>query len=379
MSGTGVVVVGPAPPLRGGISAHTARLVEHLGSSGGGASALSYRRLYPSLLFPGRDQRHGSNRPDWVREDLDVLDPAAARHALAGFDGDVVVQWWHPVVAAAVLAAVRDVPAARLAVVVHNARPHEWFPAAGPALRALLRRAGRVVCHGEAEAARVRGGRAFGLAGRPGPDVLVAPLPCLVSAADLEAGAGRPAPPGLPPGARVFVAAGHLRAYKGTLDLVAAWSSARRPANAVLALVGESYLDAGDHRRLLACCAKDPSIVLVDRYVDDVEFVSWLTAAEAVLAPYAAASQSGTLPLAAALGVPAVVSDAGGLPAQAGPGSSVVRAGDREALRLALEHRFDLGLAVDVAARRRAASQEAAAFSLRWARVVEALGVGRRP
>jgi glycosyltransferase involved in cell wall biosynthesis len=285
-----------------------------------------------------------------------------------------VLQWWHPVTAPALLAAVAGLPPSRVAAVCHNARPHEAFPAAAALARAVLGRCGRVLCHSPREAARLRD-----LLGGCGARIVTAPLPCLVPAPELLAGCGRTPVEAGGRGGRLFVAAGHLRAYKGTDVLLRAWQSARRPAQAWLALVGEWYLHGRAARALRSRIADDPSIVVVDRYVDNVELASWLTLAEAVLAPHLDASQSGILPIAAALGVPAVVSDAGGLAGQAGPGTAVVRAGDPESLRAALERRFEAGYPVDLAARRAAAAGSSVRIRKEWQAVVEAIDGAGRP
>lgn len=381
-----VVVVGPAPPLRGGISAHTARLVEALHLSGRAARAFSYRRLYPSAGFPGRTQRVAAEAAGWSEEILDVLVPsswAALRRRLAeAEDATVVLQWWHPVVAPALLVATRDIERHRLVAVCHNVTPHEALPGATLAARTLLGRCGRVVCHSNAQVLEVKT-----LLGGGSPEIVSVALPPLVPMATLL-DARRDRPPRLlareiedsPEGARFVVAAGHARNYKALDVLVSAWSSAPRPPGARLLLVGESYLRGGARRRLALQTAADPSIVIVDRYVEDAEFVSILARAEIVVAAYRRASQSGVLPLAKALGLRTVVSDAGGLAEQA-PEAAVVKAGDAVDLARVLGRL----LAHDASGRTvgrvdpgQVSREMEAAFLRDWRLVVEAIvGVSR--
>ena len=49
-----IVLIGPAPPVRGGIAAHTAGLARALDAGGHRCRVLSYARVYPDSLFPGR-------------------------------------------------------------------------------------------------------------------------------------------------------------------------------------------------------------------------------------------------------------------------------------------------------------------------------------
>jgi glycosyltransferase involved in cell wall biosynthesis len=376
-TGEGFAVVGPAPPLRGGIAAHTARLVEHLRDSGREATALSFRRLYPSAFYPGRRQSEEGEGPGWSRADLDVLDPrtgAEAGRRLAQGPRTVVIQWWHPVVAGALLPLVARVERERLVAVVHNALPHEFFPAAAAIARSVLGRCGGLVTHSEAEASRLRA-----LLG-PGARIETVALPCLLAAADLEAGAARRPPEAPAPSARILLAAGPRRAYKGSDLLLRAWGNAARPPEAVLALVGENYLGRRGLRLVPRAREADRSILVVDRYVTDQDLASWVMTAEALVLPYLRASQSGVLALGAALGVPALVSDAGGLGGQVGPADRVLPAGDLDALASAIEETFAGSLSEAMASRRREGTAVVPQrLAQEWQRVVEAIEAVRRP
>lgn len=75
----------------------------------------------------------------------------------------------------------------------------------------------------------------------------------------------------------------------------------------------------------LRSAARQPGIVLHERFVDDDAFDLWIRAADAVLTPYRAASSSGVLARAQLLGTPVITSDLPGLAAQAGSADVVVR------------------------------------------------------
>jgi len=370
----GVVVVGPAPPLRGGIAAHTARLVEHLLGGGTEASAISYRRLYPSMAFPGRSQRNSGEQPPWSEEVLDAMDPLTWKRVagrLAATDATVVLQWWHPVTAPALLTATAGLARERLVAVCHNALPHENLPGSKLAARQVLGRCSRVLCHSEAERGRVRT-----LLGENVADVVHAPLPCLIAAQHFGVDALPPELRRTLEGSRLFVAAGHQRGYKGTALLLEVWSRLARPPDAKLVVAGECYLRGGARREVAGLAAADPSIVLLDRYVDDAELVSLLTLAEALVLPYLAASQSGLVPIARALDLACVVSDAGGLAEQVSADSEVVRAGDATELAGALRRRLARA-PLPLRATKRQPDQRAIASD--WRRVIEAMVSGLRP
>ncbi|HEY2775309.1 MAG TPA: glycosyltransferase family 4 protein [Candidatus Binatia bacterium] len=363
-----VLVVGPAPPLRGGIAAHTRGLVEYLRATGTEAAAASWSRLYPSLAFPGRSERGSGARPSWCDERLSIASPrtwTSLGHLLAASRATVIVQWWHPVSAPALLAATRRVAPERLVAVCHNVLPHEPVPLAAEAARRLLGRCGVVLCHSSAEAEV-----ASRLLAPKACRVVSAPLPCLIPAESVAcAAASRKS-------ARIFLVPGHQRPYKNIAGVERAWSAARRPPEARLVIAGESYLKGTKRREVEKLAADDRSIILQDQYLDDNSLMSILASAEALVAWHRTSSQSGFLPLAAALGLPAIVSDAGGLPEQARalPDSDVVPAGDEAALATVFEARLAIPADRDEAARTAALRQLPVRIARSWQLVVEAIG-----
>ncbi|MBI5504801.1 MAG: glycosyltransferase [Deltaproteobacteria bacterium] len=392
-----VALVGPIAPLRGGIASHSARLVEALARGGWAVEVLSYSRLYPRLGFPGSSQfldpaaaldaTPEAEPHARVHTLLDTLDPRSWRRSaacLARMDpARVVVQWWHPVTAPALIWLLSGRQRQSVTILCHNLLPHEAFPLARRLARATLGRAGLVVCHSRRVADQVLGL----LPTARVETVELAPLidPDRQSGFDPRAWAA--ARYGFAAGSPLVLMAGHLRSYKGVEVLLEAWRlrPRRGTAGERLLLVGECYLRGSARRRVLAAVAADPSIVFVNRYVDDGELVRLLRICRVLVLPYLRASQSGILPLATALGVPCLVSDAGALAEQA-PAARVLASGDAGALAAALG---------EVLADRRAgeAGAEAAMtgrgagcaakrdgdFHAQWRSLVEVVSGGVRP
>ena len=59
------VLVGPSAPLRGGIAIENDALARALGQAGHTVEQVSFRRLYPSLIFPGRSQFDEGQMSSW--------------------------------------------------------------------------------------------------------------------------------------------------------------------------------------------------------------------------------------------------------------------------------------------------------------------------
>lgn len=206
---------------------------------------------------------------------------------------------WTPLIAPALArAGLRYVP------VVHDALPHPGDPA--PLLRWRLDR--ELACASAAVALSETVATAIAARFPRLPLIhlpLGAHLPFGVAAAerrsDLDA---------MPAEKRAdFLFFGRIRAYKG-LDLLRdAWALvvAARPG-VTLRVVGDGDLDA-----VAPGLAALPGVTVERRWVPDEEMAAVIGAAGALVLPYREASQSGVLPLALALGVPAVATMVGGL------------------------------------------------------------------
>lgn len=176
---------------------------------------------------------------------------------------------------------------------VHDPVEHPGQPAHGRILTALsdawITRANAFIVHSEALVAPLRpsaGSRPIGVVPHG-----VRPTP-------------RPRPV---PEAPCVLFFGRLEPYKGISVLVAAmhrvWD-VRPDVELVVAGDGPCRRDVPEH----------PKIRRLFRYIPDAEREELLASASVVCAAYSEASQSGVVSLAVARGIPAVVSDRGGLP-----------------------------------------------------------------
>jgi glycosyltransferase involved in cell wall biosynthesis len=135
----------------------------------------------------------------------------------------------------------------------------------------------------------------------------------------------------------VFVCAGFFHADKGFDRAVRAFGIAGSPGR--LFVVGSVRAPTSDTLGhvdgLRTLCERTDGVTMIERYVSDVEFDEWITAADAVVFPYRRAWSSGALARAQRLGTPAFVADVGGLAEQAGPNDVVFDSDDALARLLA--------------------------------------------
>ncbi|MEZ5098343.1 MAG: glycosyltransferase [Thermoleophilia bacterium] len=165
---------------------------------------------------------------------------------------------------------------------------------------------------------------------------------------------------GIEAGDVVFLAFGHVRAYKSLDVLLDAFARLEAP-HARLVIAGLPVDDASA-RLVESAAARDPRIVPVLRFVDDAEVTGLFAAADAAVVSRGDGGTSGSIVLALSLGVPVV---AAALPAYAellggGAAGWAFAAGNPGSLRAALADAATDGTRDDRAAAARALAEERA-------------------
>lgn len=144
---------------------------------------------------------------------------------------------------------------------------------------------------------------------------------------------------GIESDARVFLCIGFLQHSKGFDRAVQAFRSVRSK-QARLYVVGSVRLEDPAnvrHAELLRnLAAEDPRVRLVERFVDDREFDTWVIAADVLICPYREIWTSGVAARAKLHEKPLIVSRAGGLSDQSAQGDLVFE--DEAQLEAALAH-----------------------------------------
>ncbi|MEW6268065.1 MAG: glycosyltransferase [Thermodesulfobacteriota bacterium] len=349
-----LAVVGPFHPLRGGIALHTAEMASAARRRGHDVRVLSYSRLYPDLLFPGRSQLDPDSTPvvgaDVPRAALLASSapwtwPRAAAWLAAASPDVVVLQRWHPFFApalATVAARARSV-GARIVWMVHNARPHEgragpWRPL----LTLGMRRGDVCLTHAasELEALRTLGVKAeLSVVPHPAPSIVPKRVDGAAARRALQ----------IPDEAIVFLFFGYVRRYKGVdvlLEALARLAEDGPPWRALIA--GEWYVDRAAADRAVARPPLRGRVSILDGYLSTEDAARCFAASTVVVLPYRSGTQSGVVPLAYAHGRGVVTTRVGGLAEAVRHGETglLVPREDPAALALALEEirrgrRFD--------------------------------------
>ncbi len=290
-------IVGPLPPLKGGISQHTARVADAMKTFGYDVGRFSWRHQYPKVLY-----RRSAIDPDAVgnpgtRWDLSWFNPVSwVRTGRMAKEHDIVfTPWVSPFHFLPLLVLLWFSRASVRVIHVHNVRPHERMPFAGLLARLVLGRADLLLCHAESIRAELE---------QLSIEVptCVLPMPSLLG---IE-------PSSLPPSPPVkLLFAGTIRHYKG-LDLAIAALELVDPAVYSLTIAGEVWSE-DSVPSVAALRARGMSVDERLGYVADNELSELLQSHHVLLAPYRAATQSGVVSLAQSAGRVVVATAVGGL------------------------------------------------------------------
>jgi glycosyltransferase involved in cell wall biosynthesis len=327
-----VALVGPTPPLRGGIVAYTEGLRVALEARGHSVERVSIQRLFPRWISRGRVGEGSGGVP--LENAIDALAPTTWRRAVESISADVVVaQHWTPILVPALTAVFAGASGSRRLLVCHNFTPHEYVPGARRLVESLLRRADAAIFHSRhvetVALARIEKGHL---------ESRVVPMPMLIPP---FTAARRPAELAVDDAVDVPLIAlvGHLRRYKGLDCLAGACRLVDPELRFHLVIAGEPIGTTWELGRLVRLARPGVRVTVVRRYLEDAELIWLLQSAATVMLPYSRASQSGVLPLALRLSRHIVLSDAGGLAEQVGGGGapvSIVPARDSRRLALAI-------------------------------------------
>ncbi|MBI2883510.1 MAG: glycosyltransferase [Candidatus Methylomirabilis oxyfera] len=308
------VLVGPAAPLRGGIAIDNDALAQALRQAGHTVEQVSFCRLYPALLFPGRSQYDiGKNyEHSQAQHCIDSINPLSwwrAARTISRLQPQMVTfQWWHPFFApcyATIMTRLRRTcPNTSRILISHNTRPHEPISGQDTALRLVVRRCDGVVVRSRSEYELIT-------TVAPGTAVRIANYPLLGTSQvlpDREEAQHR-----LGVSGRVLLFFGYIRKYKGLDLLLRALALVPVDLGVTLLVAGEFYEPVESYRALGRALGIAERIRIIDRYIGEREWPELFAATDALVLPYVAASQSMSITLAYAFGKPVIVTRVGGL------------------------------------------------------------------
>jgi glycosyltransferase involved in cell wall biosynthesis len=351
-AGTGakIVIVGPAYPLRGGNALFVAHLFDSL-KVDHDVTVVSFKRLYPTLLFPGTTQMNVSRDPVKTtpsRQIIDSMNPVTWFRAARWISRRsrrpdlVIFTWWNPFFGpchGVIARLVKRMARSGIVFVCENVVSHENRWVDRFLTRFALSAADYFMVLSEVVAQRIQS--LF-------PDVplrkAALPIYDCYRSTSVDRAAVR-ARLGLTRKTLLFF--GYVREYKGLAYLIRAMPLIVPEVDVELLIVGEFYDDRAKYDGLVRDLGLGDRVKIVAEHVPDEAVGDYFAAADLAVLPYVSATQSGITQVAYAFGLPVVSTDVGGLPEVVRDGETgyIVPSRDESALAAAIVRYFaeDMG------------------------------------
>jgi glycosyltransferase involved in cell wall biosynthesis len=311
-----VVIIGPAHPLRGGLATFDHRLAKEFINTGNDCSIYSFSLQYPSFLFPGKTQYTDEPAPKGITiysviNSVNPLNWARTGNRLKKERPDIiVVRYWLPFMGPAlgtILRRVRKNKHTRIVCIADNVIPHEKRFGDKPFTKYFLKSCDAFVTMSEKVMSDLRQFEKI----KP---VELVHHPLYDAFGDIMPKAEARKKLGLPEDEKLILFFGFIRKYKG-LDLLFEAMSHLKDSGIKLLVAGEFYEDEKSYHEQIKKLGIDDQLLLRTDFIPDGEVKYYLSATDAVIQPYRAATQSGVTPLAYHFEKPMIVTNVGGLPA----------------------------------------------------------------
>jgi glycosyltransferase involved in cell wall biosynthesis len=308
-----IAIVGTAYPLRGGISHYNALLYQELAKSHL-VEIITFKRQYPSILFPGKTQKETEGELLRVpsEERVDSINPfnwLAVGNDLARRAPDLIIfKYWLPFFGpcfGTIARRARRNGRTRVVYICDNVVPHEKRPGDAAFTRYAFGAADGFIVQSDIVERDL-------LAFLPGARYRKVPHPVYnifgtrMDKAQARAALGVRAE-------RILLFFGYVRPYKGLTVLLDALAEVRTRMDVHLMVVGEFYDDEQKYREQINRLGLASVVTLNADYVANDRVGTYFSASDAVVLPYLSATQSGIAQIAYNFDRPVIATDVGGL------------------------------------------------------------------
>jgi len=330
-----IVLIGPVRPYRGGIAHSTTILSEKL-AKGNDLLVLSFSRMFPKILYPGRFQREKGPSPKGFKTEftLDSINPlswARAVKRIKEFKADVVIfEWWTTFLTPCYRYIARRVkPQSKVSVICQNVLPHEKISVHSFLSKLFLGQAGSFVTLAKSDEKLLKklipGAKAKTII-EPTYDSLVGLKKATKSSAKKKLGIRQ---------GKALLFFGFVRPYKGLEYLLKAMPAILEKNDCRLMVVGEFWEPKEKYSVLIEELGISEKIRIVDKYVSDKSVPLYFGACDAVVLPYTSSTESGIIQLAFGYNTPIITTRTGGNPDLIEDGKSGLLVRPRSAKELA--------------------------------------------
>ncbi|MDR0687185.1 MAG: glycosyltransferase [Prevotellaceae bacterium] len=274
--------------------------------------AVTFSRMYPNFLFPGKTQYvEGYSKFSKINaiRVLDSVNPVSyykTARIIKKFQPDIVIiAYWMTFFIPAYTAIARLLRKnTRIIALFHNVISHEPYFFDKILLKYFIGQSSASIVMSAAVERDL-------LSLKPDAKFLYKPHPLYDHFGQAVPKAEAREKLGLHPDKKTLLFFGLIRGYKGLDLLIEAFG--KLPAEYQLLIAGEPYGSFEKYRAQVAALPNAQDVYVEARYISDAEVPLFFSAADACALPYRSATQSGITSVAYHFGLPMIATDVGGL------------------------------------------------------------------
>ena len=310
-----LVIIGPAWPLRGGLSAFDEKLATQFTEKGIQTKIDTFSLQYPNILFPGKSQYTTDPKPKDVNisvciNSINPLNWIKIGLKLYREKPDlIIVRYWIPFLApclGTILKIAKKNNHTKVISIVDNMIPHEKRMGDRLLTQYFVKTVDGFIAMSEKVKNDIKT-----FSHKP---VSISPHPIFNHFGDPITKMEARTQLGLSQEKKIILFFGYIRKYKGLDLLIQAMSSESiKKLNIQLMIVGEFYEDASNYHDLVNSLGLQNQISFYSNYIPDGEVKNYVCSADFIIQPYKNATQSGVTPLAYHFEKPMLVTNVGGL------------------------------------------------------------------
>jgi glycosyltransferase involved in cell wall biosynthesis len=343
-------VIGPTYPYRGGISHYNTLLCENLKRKHD-VKSVSFKRFYPSFLYPGKDQKDLNSKMNLKTDSeylIDSINPLTWIHAFLSIKKEhpdiLIFHWWTPFftpVYFTISFLSRYLTNTKILMICHNVMPHEKKKIDKILTKMVYRNVDFFIVHSEEDLRNLR-------TLMPNAEAKRTHHPTYEffktgNKNDLHLHSKEELNLNLNLKNKTILFFGFIREYKGLSYLIEAMPKVLEKQKVDLLIVGEFWDDKEKYTDQIKQLGIEKYVRIIDRYVPNEEVNLYFSIADVVVLPYISATQSGIIQIAFGFDKPVITTNVGGLPdvVKNGETGFIVPAGDANALSKAIVSYFE--------------------------------------
>jgi len=312
-----ISVIGPTYPYKGGISHYNTLLCKYLAKKHE-VSIISFKRLYPKFLYPGKEQKDKESKKrlglDNVEYVIDSLNPFTWIKAVFNIKREkpalLIFHWWTPFFAFVFFVIsflIKKLTNAKVLFICHNVMPHEKTLIDRALSKLVFSNVDFFIVHSKEDMANLKSLVPRAVARQTFHPTYEVFKFKEMSKEKVKKELGIASD-------KVILFFGYVREYKGLAYLIEAMPRVLEKLDVALLIVGEFWDSKEKYLGKIDELGLKEKVKIIDKYVPNEEIGLYFSAADVVVLPYISATQSGIVQIAYGFNKPVITTNIGGLP-----------------------------------------------------------------